>query len=212
MPELATLGLFVAAAFVLLIVPGPAVIYITSRSVAQGRTAGLASVLGVETGTLVHTAGAALGISALLASSAVAFNAVKLLGAFYLVFLGIRRILAPEPLAEDVPVRRRSLWRIYRQGVLVQVLNPKTALFVLAFLPQFVDPVRGPVALQILLLGGILAAMGVVSDGAYALVAARLGAWLKRSPRFLRAERYVSGGVLVALGVTAAATGSRPSK
>jgi threonine/homoserine/homoserine lactone efflux protein len=209
-PEISTIGVFAAAAFVLLIVPGPAVLYVTTRSMAQGRAAGLASVLGIETGTLVHTVGAALGISAVLASSAVAFTAVKLLGAAYLVFLGIRRFLVEDRIEDpEGGTRRRSMWRTYGQGVVVQVLNPKTALFVFAFLPQFVDPARGSVALQILLLGGILAAMGILSDGAYALVAARLGSWLKSSPRFLRLERYVTGGVLVALGVTAAATGSR---
>jgi threonine/homoserine/homoserine lactone efflux protein len=213
MPDPSTLALFAATAFVFLIVPGPAVIYVTTRSIDQGRAAGMASVLGIHTGTVVHTVAAALGVSALLASSAAAFTVVKLLGAAYLVFLGIRRLLGSERVEDqEVPARRRSLWRIYGQGVVVNVLNPKTALFMLALLPQFVDPARGPVTGQILFLGGVLSLLGLVSDGTYALVAAGVGRWLRGSARYLRIQRYVTGGVLVALGVTAAATGSRASE
>ena len=209
MPELSAIGVFAAAALALLVIPGPAVIYITTRSIDQGRAAGFTSVLGIATGTLVHTAAAAVGLSALLASSAVAFGIVKYAGAGYLVFLGVRRILVAESVGEDVVVPPRSLRRIYGQGVLVNVLNPKTALFVFAFLPQFVDPGRGPVPLQIVLLGFLLAAMGIVSDGAYALLAARLGRWLRGSDRFDSIQRYVSGGVLVSLGVAAAVSRGR---
>jgi threonine/homoserine/homoserine lactone efflux protein len=209
MPDLSAIGVFAAAALALLVIPGPAVIYITTRSIDQGRAAGFTSVLGIATGTLVHTAAAAVGLSALLASSAVAFGIVKYAGAGYLVFLGVRRILVAESVGEDVVVPPRSLRRIYGQGVLVNVLNPKTALFVFAFLPQFVDPGRGPVPLQIVLLGFLLAAMGIVSDGAYALLAARLGRWLRDSDRFDSIQRYVSGGVLVSLGVAAAVSGGR---
>jgi threonine/homoserine/homoserine lactone efflux protein len=209
MPDASTIGVFAAAALALLVVPGPAVIYITTRSIDQGRAAGFASVLGIATGTLVHTAAAAVGLSALLASSAVAFGIVKYVGAAYLVFLGLRRILVAEPVGEDLVIPSRSLRRIYGQGVLVNVLNPKTALFVFAFLPQFVDPTRGPVPLQIVLLGSLLAVMGIVSDGAYALLASRLRGWLRRSERFAVMQRYVSGGVLVTLGVAAAVTGAR---
>jgi threonine/homoserine/homoserine lactone efflux protein len=213
MPDPSTLAVFAATAFVFLIVPGPAVIYVTTRSIDQGRTAGMASVLGIHTGTVVHTVAAAFGVSALLASSATAFTAVKLLGAAYLVFLGVRRLLGSERVEEqEVPARRRSLWRIYGQGVAVNVLNPKTALFMLAFLPQFVDPARGSVTPQILFLGGFLSVLGLVSDGTYALVAAGVGRWLRSSGRYLRIQRYVTGGVLVALGITAAATGSRTSE
>lgn len=211
MPDLSTIGVFAAAALALLVVPGPAVIYVTTRSIDQGRAAGLASVLGIATGTVVHTAAAALGLSALLASSAVGFTVVRYAGAGYLVYLGLRRILVSEPVGQDVVVPPRSLRRIYGQGVLVNVLNPKTALFVFAFLPQFVEPSRGPVPAQILLLGSLLAVMGIVSDGAYALLAARLGGWLRSSRRFAAVQRYLSGGVLVGLGVTAALTGSRSS-
>ena len=195
MPDLSSIGVFAAAALALLVIPGPAVIYITTRSIDQGRAAGFASVLGIATGTLVHTAAAAVGLSALLASSAVAFGIVKYAGAGYLVFLGLRRLLAAEPPGQDLVVPPRSLRRIYGQGVLVNVLNPKTAVFVFAFLPQFVDPGRGPVPLQIVLLGSLLAA--------------RLGGWLRRGERFASIQRYVSGGVLVSLGVAAAVSGTR---
>lgn len=211
MPEVSTIGVFAAAALALLVIPGPAVIYITTRSIDHGRAAGIASVLGIATGTLVHTTAAAVGLSALLASSAVAFGLVKYVGAGYLVFLGLRRILVSDPIGQDLVVPPRSLRRIYGQGMLVNVLNPKTALFVFAFLPQFVDPARGPVPLQIVLLGSLLAMMGIVSDGAYALLAARLGGWLRRSDRFAALQRFVSGGVLVTLGVAAALSGARSS-
>jgi threonine/homoserine/homoserine lactone efflux protein len=211
-PEASTLGLFALAALGLLVVPGPAVIYITTRSIDQGLAAGLASVFGIAAGTAVHTAAAALGLSALLASSSVAFNVVKLVGAGYLIYLGVRRMMQPETIGDDVRVPRQPLWRIFRQGILVNVLNPKTALFMFAFLPQFVDPARGSVQLQIVLFGAVLATLGILSDGAYALLAARFGRWLRTSPRFARAQRYVSGGLLVGLGLSAAVTNARTTK
>lgn len=209
MPDLSTLGLFSLAALGLLVIPGPAVIYITARSIDQGRAAGLASVVGISAGTMVHTAAAALGLSALLMSSTLAFTVVKLVGAAYLIYLGIRRMLQPETIGDDVRLPRQPLWRIFRQGILVNILNPKTALFMFAFLPQFVDPARGPVQLQILVLGIVLAVLGLLSDGTYALLAARFGHWLRTSPRFARVQRYVSGGILVGLGVSAAVTNAR---
>lgn len=209
MPDLSTLGLFSLAALGLLVIPGPAVIYITTRSIDQGRAAGLASVLGISAGTMVHTAAAALGLSALLMSSTLAFTVVKLVGAGYLIYLGIRRMLQPDTIGDDVRLPRQPLWRIFRQGILVNILNPKTALFMFAFLPQFADPSRGPVQLQILVLGTVLAVLGLLSDGTYALLAARFGHWLRTSPRFARIQRYVSGGILVGLGVSAAVTNAR---
>ena len=209
MPEADRLLLFVGASLVLLVVPGPAVIYIVTRSMDQGRAAGLASVAGITLGTLVHTAAAALGVSAILATSAVAFGVVRYAGAAYLVYLGIRRLLTKDEPLDEEDVRVRSLRRVFGQGVLVNVLNPKTALFVFAFLPQFVDPANGSVALQTLVLGSILAGLGLLSDGTYALVSSSLASWLRKSRGFLRVRRYVSGTVYVGLGVTAALTGSR---
>jgi threonine/homoserine/homoserine lactone efflux protein len=208
-PEPSTLALFLAATVALLVVPGPAVLYIVAQSIDRGRRAGLVSMLGIQAGALVHIAAAAVGLSSLLVSSAVAFETVKYAGAAYLVFLGIRRLLARDDL-EEVRVRReRSLRRLFAQGALVNVLNPKTALFFFAFLPQFVDPDAGYAALQIALLGLLFIAVAVVSDGAYAIVAGGASAWLRESRAFARAQRYVSGTVFVGLGVATALSGSR---
>ena len=207
-PEASVLGLFVVAALVLLLTPGPAVLYIVTRSVEQGRLAGLVSALGVHVGTLVHVAAAALGLSALLVSSALAFDVVKYLGALYLIYLGVRKLLGWDQAPGGGALPPRSLRRLFGQGVIVNVLNPKTALFFLAFLPQFVDVSRGRVGVQILFLGLIFVALGVVSDGLYAVAAGTAGAWLKGGGRLLRVERYVSGSVFVGLGVTAALAGN----
>ncbi len=147
--ELSALAVFVTAAFVLLITPGPAVLYIVARSVDQGWLAGIVSVLGTGVGTLFHVVAAALGLSALLLSSVLAFNIVKYLGAAYLMYLGIRKLLIRDPL-HQLETHHQPLSSIFYQGMLVNLLNPKTALFIFAFLPQFVDPVRGSVAAQIL--------------------------------------------------------------
>jgi threonine/homoserine/homoserine lactone efflux protein len=208
MPEPSTLAVFVLAAVALLVTPGPAVLYIVARSVEQGRWAGLVSALGVHVGTLVHVAAAALGLSALLVSSALAFDIVKYLGALYLMYLGIRRLLTSDAAAAASAAAPRSLRRLFAQGIVVNILNPKTALFFLAFLPQFADPSRGQLGLQILGLGLIFVALGVVSDGLYAVLAGTAGGWLKQGGRFLRVERYVTGGVFVGLGLTAAFAGN----
>jgi threonine/homoserine/homoserine lactone efflux protein len=202
------LGLFIAAATILLLTPGPAVLYIVARSVHQGRVAGLVSVAGIAVGTLVHVLAAALGLSALLASSAVAFSALRYAGAAYLIFLGLRQLLRREPVdaPEDAPPEPLS--RIFVNGIVVNVLNPKTALFFLAFLPQFVDVSRGSVTLQLMTLGLIFAVMGMASDASYALLAGTARGWLKGSRGFLRAQRYVSGTVYVGLGLAAAFAGS----
>ena len=208
MPEPSTLAVFVLAAVALLITPGPAVLYIVARSVEQGRWAGLVSALGVHVGTLVHVAAAALGLSALLVSSALAFDIVKYLGALYLIYLGIRRLFTSDAAAAASAAAPRSLRRLFAQGIVVNILNPKTALFFLAFLPQFADPSRGQLGLQILGLGLIFVGLGVVSDGLYAVLAGTAGGWLKQGGRFLRVERYVTGGVFVGLGLTAAFAGT----
>jgi threonine/homoserine/homoserine lactone efflux protein len=207
-PEASMLGLFVAAAVVLLITPGPAVLYIVTRSVEQGRLAGLVSALGIHVGTLVHVAAAAFGVSALLLSSALAFDIVKYLGAIYLVYIGVRKLMGWDQPSGGREVAPRSLRQLFGQGVVVNILNPKTALFFLAFLPQFVDVSKGAVGFQILVLGMIFVVLGVLSDGLYAIAAGTAGGWLKRDGRVLRAERYVGGTVFVGLGVTAALAGN----
>ncbi len=208
-PEPHTLLLFVAAAFALLIVPGPAVLYIVGQSIHRGRSAGLVSMLGIQAGALVHVAAAALGLSSLLVSSALAFEIVKYAGAAYLVYLGFRRLLGRDANGDVAPGNERSLARLFRQGIVVNVLNPKTALFFFAFLPQFVDPAASAPALQIAFLGLLFVAIALVSDGAYALAAGTLGGWLRRSRGFAAAERYVSGTIFVALGAATAFAGSK---
>ena len=198
------LPVFLVAALVLLLTPGPAVLYIVARSLDQGRLAGLVSVLGIEVGNSVHVLAAAVGLSAVLLSSALAFSIVKYLGAAYLIYLGLRRLWARDAVQPAAGLQRQSLRRIFRQGVIVAVLNPKTALFFLAFLPQFVDPSKGSVTAQLLTLGCLFVLMAIVTDSLYALLAGTAGHWLKGTRSFARAERYVVGSVYIGLGITAA--------
>jgi threonine/homoserine/homoserine lactone efflux protein len=212
-PTATSIGIFSVAAILLLLTPGPAVLYIVARSVEQGRIAGLASVCGITTGTLVHVLAAALGLSALLASSALAFAIVKYAGACYLIYIGMRRILSrADTPATKVDLPRRSLSRLYRDGFIVNLLNPKTGLFFLAFLPQFVDASRGSVAFQIIFLGLMFTLMGLTSDGLYALIAGTAGRWVKRNLHYLRWERFVTGGLFIGLGLTAAFVGNAGRK
>lgn len=208
MPQLSTLILFVVAALALLVTPGPAVLYIIARSIDQGRMAGLVSTVGVGVGTLFHVAAAALGLSALLMSSALAFSVIKYLGVAYLIYLGLRTLLTREQIHQPEIVEDRKLTRIFYQGVVVNLLNPKTALFFFAFLPQFVEPAKGGVAGQILLLGFIFVVLGICNDGLYALLAGSVGHWLRGNLRFLRAQRYFAGSIYLGLGVATALTGS----
>lgn len=207
MPEPPTFLVFVAATMALLVVPGPAVIFIVTRSVTQGRAAGLVSVLGIHTGSLVHVAAAALGISALLAASAAAFSVVKYLGAAYLILLGLQRLLRRRHDQERVEVPPTPPARLYRQGIVVNVLNPKTAIFFLAFLPQFANPARGPVAVQIAVLGICFILLGLVSDSTYALLSGTLSGRLRRSTSVRGHLDRASGVIYLGLGATAALAG-----
>jgi threonine/homoserine/homoserine lactone efflux protein len=210
MPESSHLYLFVATALVLLLTPGPAVLYVIARSVSQGRMAGIVSVLGLEVGTLFHVGAAALGVSALLLSSALAFSVVKYLGAAYLIYLGVRKLLTREEAREDEARESAvSLRRVFWEGVVVNVLNPKTALFFFAFLPQFVSPSKSNVTAQMLFLGCLFVALATLSDGIYALLAGSVGHWLKGSRRFAKGERYFAGSVYIGLGLTTAFADSR---
>ena len=203
------LALFAGAALVLLVIPGPAVLYIVGRSVAQGRRAGLVSVLGIHTATFIHVLAAALGLSVLLLSSALAFSIVKYAGAAYLIWLGLRKIFGPAETAGADELPRYSHARLFRDGFVVNLLNPKTALFFFAFLPQFVDVGRGHAAMQITLLGFVFAVLGFCTDSAYALLAGTAGDWLKRSRGYLKFERYGSGVLFIGLGLVAAFSGTQ---
>jgi threonine/homoserine/homoserine lactone efflux protein len=204
MPSLSTYALFIATALVLLAIPGPAVLYVVGRSIDQGRTAGLASVLGITTGTIVHITAATVGLSSLVLASRVAFDAVRYAGAAYLVLLGVRRLLTrggEEAAAGRAP---RTLRRLYTQGFVVNLLNPKTIVFVFAFIPQFVDVGAGHVWLQVLLLGLTFAGLGLASDSLYAIVAGTVADRLRGTPLVARVERWFGGSVLIGLGVAAA--------
>jgi threonine/homoserine/homoserine lactone efflux protein len=209
-PELHTILLFSLAALALLVIPGPAVLYIVTRSVEQGPRAGFVSVLGIHAGTLVHVAAAAFGVSALLVRSSAAFETVKYAGAAYLIYLGIKRIATPVPDTSDVVIERSPMRKLFISGAVVNILNPKTALFFLAFLPQFIDRDHNVTA-QVVVFGALFVLLGLCSDSTYALLAARLGSWLRTSRGFRNGQRYVAGGIYVTLGVTAALAGSRPS-
>jgi threonine/homoserine/homoserine lactone efflux protein len=204
MPDNASLLAFTAAALVVLLIPGPGVLYVVARSLSQGQRAGLTSVLGLSAGAFVHVVAATVGLSAILLASATAFGVVKMLGAAYLIYLGIRVLVArPASRAAEV-VTARSLRRVFTDGVVVSVLNPKIAVFFLAFLPHFADPSRGSVPRQIFVLGALYCLLSLCTDGAYALLASRLRNWfqgpLVRGP----ISRYASGAVYVGLGVSTA--------
>jgi len=189
-------------------VPGPAVLYVVARSIHEGRRAGIASVLGIHVGTLVHIAAATLGLSAIVLSSALAFTAIKVAGAVYLVGLGLWTIFARRAERDVALGGERNLRRAFAQGVVVNVLNPKTALFFLAFLPQFVDADAEHAVPQIAFLGLLFALLGLVTDSLWALAAGTAGGILRGSRRFVRTQRYVTGGVYVGLGVATALAGS----
>jgi threonine/homoserine/homoserine lactone efflux protein len=203
-PSLSTYALFIATALALLAIPGPAVLYVVGRSIDQGRTAGLASVLGITTGTIVHITAATVGLSSLILASKAAFDAVRYVGAAYLILLGIRRLLTRGQ-EEAAGVRPpRTLRRLYSQGLVVNLLNPKTIVFIFAFIPQFVDVGAGHVWLQILLLGLTFAGLGLMSDSLYAIVAGTVADRLRGTPLVARVERWFGGTVLIGLGVASA--------
>jgi threonine/homoserine/homoserine lactone efflux protein len=208
MPTLTTLSLFLLAALGLLFIPGPAILYVVTRSVDQGRNAGVVSAAGIGIADLVHTAAAAFGLSALLLTSALAFTIVKYLGAAYLIYLGIRTLLRRDTHQTTSNTTQKSPSRMFFQGMMVELLNPKTALFFFAFLLQFVDPTRGPIAVQILLFGSLYVVLGLCSLSIYGLLAGTLAQWLKSNASFQKIQRYITGSIYIALGLTAAFAGS----
>ncbi|MET8861698.1 LysE family translocator [Nonomuraea sp. NPDC004580] len=194
-----TFAVFVTASLALVLIPGPNHLYITARGLSQGRAAGLASAFGVEAGTLVHIAAAALGLSYVIAQSATLFAVIKWAGVAYLVYLGIRAFTAKDQQAG--PPEPQPLGKVFLEGVLVNVLNPKVALFFLAFLPHFVDPDAGSPALQVVVFGLTLLLLGLISDILYAVTA---GALSRRLTRAAKTLKYVSGTVYLGLGVLTA--------
>ncbi|MDZ4737819.1 MAG: LysE family translocator [Rhodospirillaceae bacterium] len=204
MPSLETLIVFTAAAFVLSASPGPSNLYLLARSVSQGHRAGLVAALGLAAGGLVHVAGAALGLAALFHHSAMAFTILKYVGAAYLVWLGIQCFRDGSAATPIKPAAPRPLGRIFRESVLVEMLNPKVALFFLAFLPQFVDPAAGPIALQTLILGLIVTATALPCDVAIAILSARIAGLLQSRPIWMKIQNWISGTILIGLGAAMA--------
>lgn len=203
MPALPAFLLFLFSAFILLLTPGPAVIYIVTRSMGQGRRAGIASVLGIETGNFCHVLAATFGLSVILQASDLAFSIVKYLGALYLILIGIQRLLKKSPKKPEVNYSNQNFINIYLQGIVVAVLNPKTALFFLSFLPQFVNTETGSITIQLFILGCIFIGMAILTDGLYSFAAGKAREWLISSPAYPIIERYVLGLVYLGLGVAA---------
>lgn len=208
MPAWSTIALFLVTALGLLLIPGPAVLYIVTRSMAQGRRAGLFSVGGIEAAGLTHAVAAALGLSALLLASTLAFTVVKYLGAAYLIYLGVRTLLSRDASQHAAAPTLKSPAQLFTQGFLVNLLNPKVTLFFYAFLPQFVDPARGPVVEQMLFFGLLFILLATCTDSLYALLSSAVGQRLTKQTRFQPIRRYVTGGIYIALGLTAAFAGS----
>ena len=210
MPSTATLGTFALAATALILLPGPAMLFLVSRGIGQGRRAAVASMAGIETATAVMVLATAFGLSAVISSSVLAFSIVKYAGAAYLVFLAVREFrsrgrfaLSERPAASS----RRS----FADAFVVGISNPKTAVFFVAFFPQFLHREAGPIWSQVLVLGGIFVVIGTLFDSVYALSAGSVGSWLKRHPRALDRQKFVSGGIFLAMGGASALTG-HPSK
>ncbi|MBU8872660.1 LysE family translocator [Reyranella sp. MMS21-HV4-11] len=198
--DLANLALFSAAALAIAVSPGPGIFYVAARTLAGGRGEGLASSFGTGLGGLVHVAAGAVGVSALVMASAEAFTILKLAGALYLVWIGIKAIReARQPF--EAKVTTTGAARAFREGILVEALNPKTAAFFLAFLPQFVDPSAGPVWLQFLLLGLISVVLNTAVDVVVAILASRARSIAVGRPTLLRRLRTGAGGAIAALGV-----------
>ncbi len=200
------LGLFFAAALVLAATPGPGMLYVLARSVSGGLRAGLTSSGGTAVGGLCHVVAAALGLSALLAASSAAFTVVKLAGAVYLIYLGVHTLLAHDDAEIATAAGVSSARRAFGQGIITELLNPKTALFFLAFVPQFIVPGEH-VFVQFLALGTLSVALNTTADLVVAILAGPIAARLRRSPRLRRGQRYCSSGALIALGISAGASG-----
>jgi threonine/homoserine/homoserine lactone efflux protein len=205
--DASTYWLFVPAAIVVLLIPGPAVLYIITRSIDQGRAAGVTSALGCGLGNCVHVVAAALGLSALVASSALAFSLIKYAGGAYLIYIGIRRLHRRDETDVEAP-KVHDRRRLFTEGVIVCALNPKTALFFLAFIPQFVDPSRGSVIGQVVTLGMTFVLLGIVTDSCYGLLVGTFGHALRTNERFLRAQRYVAGSLYIGLGMSSIVAGN----
>jgi threonine/homoserine/homoserine lactone efflux protein len=210
MLDYSNLGIFVAASLVILLTPGPAVIYIVTCSLDKGRRAGFISALGIAVGGLTHVLLASMGLSVLIASSAAAFAIIKYTGAGYLLFLGIRKIFFYKDTGESGLVQHLKTHRsMFFQGIIVNVFNPKTALFFLAFLPQFVDASRGSLSLQFVILGILFISMALCTDCTYVMLAGSGSSRIFSNARVSKLQPYVIGGIYMILGILTAASGMK---
>ncbi len=207
--ELSSFIIFLSAAFFVLVVPGPAVIYITTRSLDQGTKAGIVSTIGIAVGSIIHVAFAALGLSAILVTSSYAFTIVKFAGAGYLIYLGITKLFSKSKITFEKENNHKSNSKMFVEGILVNLLNPKTALFFFSFLPQFTDAANGSIALQIFVLGMIFVIMGLVSDSLYAVIAGTFQKYIIKNPRVLQIQKYVTGSIYLLLGAFTALSEGR---
>lgn len=201
-PALTTITLFAVTAFVLIVIPGPNILFILTRGVHEGRQAAFASAVGLELGTLVHVIGTVVGVSALIAASPLAFNVLKFVGAAYLCYLGVATLLArtkPGPAAG--PTTSSSRAKLIGTAALVNILNPKVALFFLALLPQYISPHLGSATSQALVLGMVFFAIALVIDLGYAAASGRVGVWLRDRTAFRRWQKYLTAAILILLGI-----------
>ena len=212
MPALDTIVVFAGATIALIALPGPSNLFILARGVASGRRAAIASALGIETGTLLYVIATALGLAAVLASSAVAFNALRYLGAAYLLFLGVRALRSGAGSTAAADDGARAWWPSYRRGLLVGLANPKVALFFLAFFPQFVSPAAGSATKQVLVLGVVFLTLSIAADLLNALASSALGAWLARRPALVRRQEQAEGVAYLGIGAWALVAGGRPNR
>jgi threonine/homoserine/homoserine lactone efflux protein len=202
--DLVHFSVFLLAAIALAVAPGPGMIYVAARSMAGGRAEGFASSFGTAIGGFVHVLGGAIGVSAILMASAEVFTAVKLVGALYLVWLGLRTWRAGALDLSGIEVKSAGIRRAFLEGIVVEMLNPKTAAFFLAFVTQFVDPARGNVALQFIVLGSISVALNTTPDLIISVFAGKIRHKLLARPRLFRGAQRTSGGLLMTLGVALA--------
>lgn len=201
-PDFENIMFFLAAASILILIPGPSVLYIMARSIEQGYKAGIVSVLGIAVGSLVHIAGAAIGISSILLTSATAFSVVKYLGAIYLIYLGVKKLLEKTPIQQPLGVtKNKGLHKIFYDGIIVNTFNPKTAIFFFSFLPQFINVDKGGNASQILFLGILFTIFAVLSDVLYVLLSVKISKWLVGSKKYLRRQKNIIGSIYIALGL-----------
>jgi threonine/homoserine/homoserine lactone efflux protein len=204
-PSFDSIIAFAVASLALLVIPGPAVLYVINRSIADGRSIALAGVAGLELGNFMHVIAATIGLSALIAASATAFGIVKWIGAGYLIFIGLRTLIK-KPQVMEAQTSSLSRGKSFTQGIIVNTFNPKVALFFLSFLPQFIDEKSGSAALQSLILGSLFVAIGLCTDGMYAFLASALRTTLLRGKSLPFVQRYVAGSVFIALGLIASTT------